>query len=318
MYLYSIGAYQKTLDTLKETTLTPDLQKLQGQAYQALTLQTADKLWQSGQKQKAIEQLKTLPYEKTTTLKLAEWLTQTKDYNNAIVYYNQVEQQHDADSQTYIALWQLYVLSHQMQKIKVDKIYSLFNQDLQDYQVQQLSDIVLKLNQPELTQEFSAYIDRTKTQPSQDIAMVKHDLAKQYHAQHQDQLALAEWQKAIFYSEIEPSIPQNNSQYTNALRKKADDDWLKKSIKSSATEVYKQQDQVITTGVNTSHYSGTSGYSSVDQNTAFVSGQYPLWDGRAKLEYEYSNYNAGRFSDNNPLWGSCKDQSCHLTDQEKI
>lgn len=320
-YLSNTDQNQKIVDVvqgLSANLLTEKMAEIGQVAQRHISLQRAQTLWKNGNKDQAISVLSTLPYDKEIALQQAEWWVAQKNDVQAEQVYQNIIEHHDADIDTNLALLQLYQRTSQKAKITDTMLNDLMNAHLSGYQNQKLLDILVYVDQQQRIEKFSQQLDATQTgHPSQENALMKHDIATWYTQHQAPQKALEEWKKATYYAEISPKIPQDDLQFTQSLRRNTQDDWLKKKIKSASSDVYQQNDQLITTGLNVSHYSGTSGYSSVDQQTLFVLNQFPLWQGRAKLQYDWSQYNAGTFSENDPSWGTCKTVGCQQTSQKK-
>lgn len=318
-YLLGTDRYQKILDLtsdLEPQYMTPKIQKIREQADSCLKFEQAKQLWEKQQPNEAIGLLKQLPYSVDRNEQLAQWYTERHFYNEAENQYNELMTHHELSLDQQINLLVLYQTKQQDFKIQNQTLNNVLSQPLTGYQKQKLLKILIVLNKSNYIEKLSRQIDVTeKSEVSNTMAMMKNDVAKWHRQHHEPQKALSEWRQAVFYSGLSQTLPVDD--YTVYLRTDLKDDWLKKSIKSSMTETHHQQDQTVTTGMHLSHYSGTEGYSSVDQATLFVAGAFPLAEGRAKIQYDWSDYNAGKMVKENPSWGTCKTTNCEQTSQKQ-
>src|SRR5690606_33697526 len=124
-------------------------------------------------------------------------------------------------------------------------------------------------------------VPQAKSQPpSQDSALVLRDAARLSQAAGEPQQALEGYKDAMVAAGITPVRPQDNDAFTQLTRIDEKDDWLRRSVRSDAAELYRQQDVNVTLSHDYGRSDGTGGYSDLKMHTTMLQADAPLADGR--------------------------------------
>ncbi|WP_368900496.1 cellulose synthase complex outer membrane protein BcsC [Mixta calida] len=144
--------------------------------------------------------------------------------------------------------------------------------------------------------------------PSQSSALVFRDAAR-LEAQQQPALALMDYRQAMVASGITPTVPADNARFTRLMRNQADDDWLKRGIRSDAAELYQRQDTTLMLEQDYSRNKGTGGVSDLTAHTTMLQLDTPLADGKSFLRVDRVEISAGTFSteggSHTDVFGTC-------------
>lgn len=141
------------------------------------------------------------------------------------------------------------------------------------------------------------------------------DSAKYYKNTGNVSKAKTIYQRAILPSQYKNKY--NSDEFITRFTKHASgDDWLSKSIKNDASELYKQQDTVITLGMDDKQSDGTSGYSNTHTATSVLNINTPFSTGKLFTQLDRVSINAGDFSGNKSgkwyqKFGTCKSSGCY-------
>lgn len=153
----------------------------------------------------------------------------------------------------------------------------------------------------------------TKLAPSQEKALVYRDAARLETQLQQPTQAQQDYQLAMAASGISQDVPQDNDRYTALTRNQAQDDWLKRSIRSDAADLYRQQDTTFTLEQDYSRNKGNGGTSDFTAHTTMMQAETPLADGRSFVRVDHVLVSAGTFSTTNgshsEQFGSCNDDN---------
>ncbi|MHC2598019.1 putative Zn-dependent protease [Kluyvera sp. 1366] len=148
---------------------------------------------------------------------------------------------------------------------------------------------------------------------SQEKALVFRDAARLETQLQQPAQAQQDYQRAMAASGISPDVPQDNDRYTQLTRNQAQDDWLKRSIRSDAADLYRQQDTTFTLEQDYSRNKGNGGTSDFTAHTTMMQAETPLADGRSFVRVDHVRVSAGTFSTSNgshsEQFGSCNDDN---------
>ncbi|MFP2789400.1 cellulose synthase complex outer membrane protein BcsC [Enterobacter ludwigii] len=164
-------------------------------------------------------------------------------------------------------------------------------------------------------QTFSKIIPQAKSQPaSMENALVLRDAARFQTQNGQPQQALETYKDAMVSSGVTTTRPADNDSFTRLTRNDEKDDWLKRGVRSDAGDLYRQQDVNVTLQHDYWGSSGTGGYSDLKAHTTMLQADAPLADGRMFLRSDLVNMDAGSFSTDNgtydPKWGTCAETPC--------
>ncbi|WP_336778585.1 cellulose synthase subunit BcsC-related outer membrane protein [Pantoea sp. USHLN256] len=154
-------------------------------------------------------------------------------------------------------------------------------------------------------------IRAAKLAPSQEKALAYRDAARLERQQQQPQRAQKDYQLAMAASGISPDVPQDNEGYTALTRNQPQDEWLKRSIRSDAADLYRQQDTTFMLEQDYSRNKGNGGTSDFTAHTTMLQAETPLADGRSFVRVDHVLVSAGTFSSANgghsEPFGSCND-----------
>jgi Flp pilus assembly protein TadD len=150
-----------------------------------------------------------------------------------------------------------------------------------------------------------------KEAPSQEKALVFRDAARLEAQRQQPAQAQQDDQLAMAASGISPDVPKDNGRYTELTRNQAQDDWLKRSIRRDAADLYRQQDTTFTLEQDYSRNKGNGGTSDFTAHTTMMQAETPLAEGRSFMRVDHVLVSAGTFSTANGShsepFGSCND-----------
>lgn len=132
--------------------------------------------------------------------------------------------------------------------------------------------------------------------PSQAKALVYRDAARLEAAQRQPDAALTDYRQAMAASGIAATPPQDNAAFTRLTRNQADDDWLKRGIRSDAADLWRQQDTTLMLEQDYSRNKGTGGVSDFTGYTTMLQVNTPLWGGTSFFRTDKVHLSAGSFS----------------------
>ena len=131
--------------------------------------------------------------------------------------------------------------------------------------------------------------------PSESTALVFRDAARLEQQLYEPKLARTDYSQAMLHSKISPALPTDNDHYTWLTRNHSDDDWLKRSIRSEAGALYRQQELRATVEHDSWSLSGTQGVSNLDIKDTIIQADTPLYDGRIYYRGDLVDVSAGDF-----------------------
>lgn len=137
-----------------------------------------------------------------------------------------------------------------------------------------------------------------KESPSQSSALVFRDVARLEALEQQPEAAKIDYSQAMVASGIAPVLPENNARYTLLTRNDRRDDWLKRGIRSDASDLYRQQDTTLTLEEDYSRNNGTGGVSDFTAHTTMMEAETPFTGGKGFLRVDNVDVSAGTFSRN--------------------
>ncbi|WP_456867669.1 cellulose synthase subunit BcsC-related outer membrane protein [Ewingella americana] len=134
----------------------------------------------------------------------------------------------------------------------------------------------------------------------QDKALIYRDSARLEQQAGQPDAAREDYQQAMLASGMTPQLPADNDSYTRLTRNQAGDDWLNRSIRADAHDLYRQQDVNFTLDQDMSTNSGTPGKSDLKASTTMLQADMPWYQGRAFLRSDIVRMDNGSF-ENTPI-----------------
>lgn len=320
LYLYGTQRYQQALNALDQIDV-----KHQDDKVKSLILdlqveqryQDAQQFWDSGKTTQAIEWVNMQPESLRKHALLADWYLALQNMPLAEKHYQQVLAVDPKNINAQFGLASIYLYSQPKKSKQIAlNLYQIHFDKINEKR--KLAKLLLDLKlSAQANQLYSELSQQNWIKPSEDMAILKNDLAKWHVIENRKDQALREWKQAMYLAQITRQVPENNDDFTQFMQLHADDDWLKQDIKQSASQVYRQQERSISSGLNYSYYDGTDGSSHVDQTTFFLQAQFPLADGRAVLQANWSDFNAGNFNQQYPHWAACTTTECANLQQQQ-
>ena len=134
----------------------------------------------------------------------------------------------------------------------------------------------------------------------QDKALIYRDSARLEQQSGQPEAARENYQQAMLASGMTDKLPADNDSYTHLTRNQTGDDWLNRSIRADAHDLYRQQDVNFTLDQDMSTNSGTPGKSDLKASTTMLQADMPWYQGRAFLRSDIVRMDNGSF-ENTPI-----------------
>lgn len=297
------------LHRLPEAQWSSNMRELATRLEQDKAFARASALREAGQEQAAIALLQQQPASSRRDLVLADWALARGDARQALDDYQQVLTREADNSDAALGRIEALVALQRQHEAR---------QALEALPAAQAGDSLNVGRRVALAWQavgdasqaatlFAGLKQRAALQPpSQDKALVFRDAARLERAQQQPEAALTDYQQAMAASGIGDS--DNISQLT---RNNPQDDWLKRSIRSDAADLYRQQDTTLMLEQDYSRNKGTGGVSDFTAHTTMLQAETPLADGRGFLRLDRVQVSAGTFATSNgsfdETFGSCDD-----------
>lgn len=129
----------------------------------------------------------------------------------------------------------------------------------------------------------------------QDKALIYRDSARLEQQTGQPEAAREDYAQAMVASGITAQTPADNDSYSKLTRNNVSDDWLNRSLRSDAHDLYRQQDVNFTLDQDMSTNSGTPGKSDLSASTTMLQADMPWYQGRAFLRSDIVRMDNGSF-----------------------
>jgi tetratricopeptide (TPR) repeat protein len=129
----------------------------------------------------------------------------------------------------------------------------------------------------------------------QDKALIYRDSARLEQQAGQPESAREDYQQAMLASGMTGQLPADNDSDTRLTRNQVGDDWLKRSIRADAHDLYRQQEVNFTLDQDMSTNSGTPGKSDLKASTTMLQADMPWYQGRAFLRSDIVRMDNGSF-----------------------
>lgn len=307
-------AAMAALHRLPETRWDDNMRALAQRLTQDKAFAQADALRARGDEAAAIALLQQQPASPRRDNTLADWALERGDARSALAGYQRVLQQDGNNSDAALG--------------RIDALIALQRSAEARHALQQLPDsvaqqsinsgrrVALAWQRSGDSAKAQQLFDMLKTRaaretPSQAKALVYRDAARLEAQQQQPALAQQDYRLAMVAGAITPTLPADNDDYTRLTRNQPDDDWLKRSIRSDAADLYRQQDTTFTLEQDYSRNKGTGGTSDFTAHTTMMQAETPLADGRSFVRVDRVQVSAGTFAtadgSHSELFGSCND-----------
>ncbi len=301
-----------TLQRLPSAQWSSNMRELAQRLEQDKVFARASQLRAQGEENAAIALLQQQPALARRDLTLADWALERGDAGTALAGYQQVLQQDAANNdaalgriEALIALQRNAEARRALQDLPASVAQQSINSGRRVALAWQSSGDTAKAQQL-----FTQLKARAQQQAaSQDTALLYRDAARLATQLQQPQQAQQDYALAMTASGI--GAPSDNDRYTQLTRAQTQDDWLKRSIRSDAADLYRQQDSTLTLEQDYSRNKGNGGTSDFTAHTTMLQAETPLADGRSFVRVDHVLVSAGTFStsnnNHNQLFGSCND-----------
>ena len=297
-----------TLQRLPRAQWDSNMRELANRLEQDKVFARANALRAQGQEKAAVALLQQQPISPRRDIALADWALERGDARAALARYQQVLQQDAANNDAALGRIEALIALHRPDQAR---------RDLQELpQTQQTLNSGRRValawqsvgDAARAQRLFAELKTRAKQQSaSQDQALVYRDAARLETQLQQPEQAQQDYRLAMTASGI--GTPTGNDRYMQLTRNNVQDDWLKRSIRSDAADLYRQQDTTLTLEQDYSRNKGTGGISDFTAHTTMLQAETPLADGRSFVRVDHVLVSAGKFSNNNgnynAQFGSC-------------
>ncbi len=305
-----------TLHRLPTSRWDSNMHELADRLEQDKVFTRASDLRTRGDKTAAIALLKQQPASIRRDITLADWALERGDARSALTSYQKVLQQDSKNGDA--ALGRIESLIALKRPAEAQRALQTLPPSVAQQSVNSGRRVALawqnSCDAVRAQQMFAELKTRaTKLAPSQEKALVYRDAARLETQLQQPTQAQQDYQLAMAASGISQDVPQDNDRYTALTRNQAQDDWLKRSIRSDAADLYRQQDTTFTLEQDYSRNKGNGGTSDFTAHTTMMQAETPLADGRSFVRVDHVLVSAGTFSTTNgshsEQFGSCNDDN---------
>lgn len=315
------------INTLPRSQWTPNIQELSDRLQRNQVMATANQLRDSGKEREAEDYLKQQPASTAITLTLADWAQQRGDNAAARAGYQSVLASDPQNQDARLSLAEVALAQNDPMEARAQlaKMQATNTGEPLSLNAQRRTALVqAQLGDHQLAQQtFDKLVPLAKSQPpSQDTALVLRDAARVHRDSGEPQQALEGYKDAMVAAGVTPARPADNDTFTRLTRNDEKDDWLKRSVRNDAADLYRQQDVNVTLEHDYGRSDGTGGYSDLKMHTTMLQADAPLADGRMFFRTDVVDMDAGSFSRNrngnyDPNWGTCGELSCDTIDKHQ-
>ncbi|WP_420064370.1 cellulose synthase complex outer membrane protein BcsC [Pectobacterium colocasium] len=320
LYLSSTNRDEQALahlNTLPAAQWSDDMRDL----YQRLTMQTrlakAEAIRDAGDESAAIAFLRQQPADTRIDLLLADWALARGEYATALADYQRIRTREPQNPDAQLGEIDAFIAQGQQDDAR-QRLNQLPTQAADTLNAQRrVANAWQAVGNPQKSMSLfrQLKIDAQKEPIGQGKALVYRDAARVEQQQSQPEQAQQDYKQAMVASGITPALPQSDDDYTRLTRNQAGDDWLKRSIRADAADLYRKQDVTVTLDHDYGSSSGTSGISDLSIHNTMLQVDMPLYDGRAFFRTDTVQMNAGSFSaDSNGAYretfGTCATLDC--------
>lgn len=321
LYLSSTGRDDRALAQLRtfpDAQWNDNMRELAQRLATQHALDNAQAQFDAGNDSAAIAILQQQPKDTRITLMMADWAQQRGNTTQALQLYREVlakdAQNQDArlgEVEALIAAGALDEARQRLQTLPPSAAPTLNER-------RRVANAWYAVgNLPQASQALqAAKVDAQKAPPGQTKAWIYRDAARLEAKQGQPQQAQADYRQAMAASGIASATPQDNAGYTRLTRAQSSDDWLQRSIRSDAADLYRQQDINVTLGHDYWRSSGTNGISNLKAHDTMLQVDFPFYQGRGFLRTDTLDVNAGRFATGSTgayrkVFGTCATLDCY-------
>lgn len=303
-----------TLHRLPTARWDSNMRELADRLAQNQAFGRAEELRARGDEAAAIRLLQQQPASPRRDITLADWALERGDATTALAGYQQVLQQDASNNDA--ALGRIEALLALQRTTEARAALHSLPDSVAQQSLNSGRRVALAWQNSGDTSKAQQLFSALKTRaaavaPSQEKALVLRDAARLERQQRQPVLAQQDYRAAMVASGITPALADDNARYTRLTRTQAQDDWLKRSIRSDAADLYRQQDTTVTLEQDYSRDKGNGGTSDFTAHTTMLQAETPLADGRSFVRVDHVQVSAGTFSttdgSHSEQFGSCND-----------
>ncbi|BES86818.1 cellulose biosynthesis protein BcsC [Pectobacterium araliae] len=320
LYLSSTNRDEQALahlNTLPTAQWSDDMRDLS----QRLTMQTrlakAEVMRDSGNEPAAIAFLRQQPTDTRIDLLLADWALARGEYATALTEYQRIRTREPQNPDAQLGEIDAFIAQSRQdearQRLNQRPVQAMDTLNGQ----RRVANAWQAVGNPQKSAALfhQLKIDAQKEPIGQSKALVYRDAARVEQQQSQPEQAKQDYKQAMVASGITSALPQSNDDYTRLTRNNRSDDWLQRSIRADAADLYRKQDITVTLDHDYSRSSGTGGISDLSAHNTLLQLDMPLYDGSAFFRTDTVQMNAGSFStDSNGVYretfGTCATRDC--------
>lgn len=299
LYLSGSGRTEQAIQRLAQlpkARWTTDLVELEQRLERDKVLETAQKLRETEGEMQAIAYLNQQAPNERIDATLADWASERGDYQTALSLYQKMLAHSPDNTDAMLGEIEAYIALGE-KNIAREKLMYWENKPADSLNMaRRIANAWLAIDKQKGDARYQALRNTLASQPlSADSALVWRDMAR---AEHIDdpQHALDDYKYAMVASGITNALPTNDDDFTRLTRSKAEDDWLKRSIRSDTADLYQQHNTIVTLDTDYWGSSGTKGISDLTAQTTMLEMETPLYDGKFFARTDYVYMNAGKFS----------------------
>lgn len=279
----------------------------------------ANQLRDRGDEDQAVAYLKQQPINSVTDLVLADWAAQRDDNVSALRDYEQIlaREPTNQDAQigqieSLIALDDIVQAKQKLADLQPGREPRSINEE------RRIANAWLTAGEPTQSLVIFKHLKESliSAAPSQNSAWLLRDAARAESEQRLYDWALDDYKRAMKAAGITHDLERHgealsnealsnealsdeglsDEQFTYLTRNQVNDDWLKRSIRSDAAELYRQQSPTVTLDYDYANNSGTPGISDLKVNTEMLQVDMPFYNGRGFFRADIIQMNSGSFS----------------------
>ncbi|KHN51507.1 cellulose synthase complex outer membrane protein BcsC [Pectobacterium fontis] len=325
LYLSSTNRDEQALthmNTLPNAQWSDDMRNLSQRLTTQTTLAKAEAIRDAGDESAAIAFLRQQPADIRIDLQLADWALARGEYATALTEYQRIRTREPQNPDAQLGEIEAFIAQGQQEDAR-QRLNQLSTPAVDTLNAQRrVANAWQAVGDPQksaaLFRQLKIDVEKApadQTTIDQTTALIYRDAARVEQQQSQPEQAKQDYQQAMIASGITPTLPHSDDDYTRLTRNNVSDDWLKRSIRAEAADLYRQQDITVTLDHDYGSSSGTGGISDLSANNTMLQVEMPLYDGRAFFRTDTVQMNAGSFStDGNGAYqetfGTCATQDC--------
>ena len=300
------------LHRLPETRWDSNMHELADRLTQDKVFAQASELRANGKEHAALALLNQQPASQRRDITLADWALERGDAQSALNGYQRVLQQ-DAQNND-AALGRIEALIALKRTQEARQALHALPPSVAQQNINSGRRVALAWQNSGDSARAQQLLNDLKTRvakepPSQSKALVYRDAARL----EPPELAQQDYRQAMTSSGISHDVPLSNDDYTRLTRNDEQDDWLKRSIRSDAADLYRQQDTTFTLEQDYSRDKGNGGTSDFTAHTTMMQAETPFADGRSFVRVDHVLVSAGTFAttdgSHSERFGSCNDDN---------